>query len=156
MGPDGSYGAPSCAEAATRPLRLVWLGAGACCLVVGTVGIVVPLLPTVDFYALAAFCFARGSRRWQRWLLDHPRIGPLVREWRAERSIPLKVKWLASVSMTASCVWAAHALPARTAWIAAAVCVPIAVYLWTRPTRRDPNPAQPRAENRTGWHADLA
>ena len=60
-----------------------WLAAGWLCLAVGTLGIVVPLLPTVDFYGLAACCFARGSRRWEAWLLNHPRLGPLVRDWRA-------------------------------------------------------------------------
>jgi uncharacterized membrane protein YbaN (DUF454 family) len=120
----------------TRPLRGVWLSAGCLCLLLGTVGIVMPLLPTVDFYVLAAWCFGRASRRWEHWLVHHPRIGPLVREWRADRSVPLKAKWLATLSMTLSCLWAAHVMPLRTAWIPALFCLCVAAYLWTRPTRR--------------------
>jgi uncharacterized membrane protein YbaN (DUF454 family) len=121
-----------------KPLRRAWLAAGCLCLLLGTVGIVVPLLPTVDFYVMAAWCFARGSRRWERWLLGHPRIGPLVRDWRADRSVPLQAKWLATLSMTLSCLWAAHVLPPRTAWIPAACCLGVAIYLWSRPTRKRP------------------
>jgi hypothetical protein len=129
---DGLAGPP------TRPLRRVWLAAGCLCLLLGTIGIVVPLLPTVDFYVMAAWCFSRGSQRWEHWLLNHPRIGPLVRDWRADRSVPLRAKWLATLSMTASCLWAAHALPARIAWIPALACGLVAAYLWSRPTRRAP------------------
>lgn len=129
------------AGTALRPVRRLWLVAGSLCLLLGTIGIVVPLLPTVDFYVMAAYCFSRGSRRWERWLLNHPRIGPLVRDWRADRSVPLRAKWLATLSMTASCLWAAHALPARIAWIPAAACLLVAAYLWSRPTRRPPQAA---------------
>ena len=122
------------------PLRRAWLAAGALCLLLGTVGIVVPLLPTVDFYVMAAWCFGRGSRRWEQWLLNHPRIGPLVRDWRADRSVPLKAKWLATLSMTLSCLWAAQVLPLRTAWIPAVFCLGVAAYLWTRPTRQPTPP----------------
>ena len=124
-----------------RPLRRLWLAGGCLCLLLGTIGIVVPLLPTVDCYAMAAYAFSRGSRRWEQWLLSHPRIGPLVRDWRADRSVPLRAKWLATLSMTASGLWAAVALPARIAWIPGLACLLVAAYLWSRPTRRAPPPA---------------
>jgi uncharacterized membrane protein YbaN (DUF454 family) len=135
--PQASAGQP------TRPLHRLWLAGGGLCLLLGTLGIVVPLLPTVDFYVMAAWCFSRGSRRWEQWLLNHPRIGPLVRDWRADRSVPLRAKWLATLSMTASCLWAAQAMPARIAWVPALCCLLVAAYLWTRPTRR---PAPPAAD----------
>jgi len=116
-------------------LRGVWLAAGVFCMLIGTIGIVLPLVPTVDCYGLAAFCFARGSRRWEAWLTAHPRIGPLVRDWRASSAVPLRAKWLATLSMSASCAWAFYALKPAVAWIPAACCTLVALYLWTRPTR---------------------
>ena len=68
----------------------------------------------------------RGSRRWAQWLLNHPPIGPLLRDWRADRSLPLRAKWLATLSMTASCRWAAYALQPRIAWIPALACLLVA------------------------------
>ena len=119
----------------SRRVRAAWLAAGWLCLLIGTAGIVLPLVPTVDFYGLAAWCFARGSRRWEAWLLAHPRIGPLVRDWRASRAVPLRAKWLATLSMSLSCAWAAYALKPAVAWVPAACCALVALYLWTRPTR---------------------
>ena len=41
----------------SRRVRAAWLAAGWLCLLIGTAGIVLPLVPTVDFYGLAAWCF---------------------------------------------------------------------------------------------------
>ena len=116
--------------------RRLWMLAGMLCMVTGTVGMVVPLLPTTDFVLLAAYCFSRGSRRWEAWLLGHPRFGPMVRDWRESRAVPLQAKWGATFMMALSCMWAAWVLPTSTAWIPAAVCLVVATYLWSRPTRK--------------------
>lgn len=48
-------------------LRLFWLLLGFLCLGLGTVGIFLPILPTVPFYMATAFCFAKSSRRLYDW-----------------------------------------------------------------------------------------
>ena len=40
-------------------MRIVWLVLGCLCLGLGTVGIVLPILPTVPFYMATLFCFAK-------------------------------------------------------------------------------------------------
>jgi uncharacterized membrane protein YbaN (DUF454 family) len=115
--------------------RVLWSTAGALALVTGLVGIFVPLLPTTPFVLLAAFCFSRGSERCERWLLEHPRFGPMVRDWRERRAVPLRAKQLATVMMALGSVWAAFTLPARVAWLPAVVCPAVAGWLWRLPTR---------------------
>ena len=115
--------------------RVLWATAGALALFTGLVGIFVPLLPTTPFVLLAAFCFSRGSERCERWLLEHPRFGPMVRDWRERRAVPLRAKQLATVMMALGSVWAAFTLPARVAWLPAVVCTVVAVWLWRLPTR---------------------
>ncbi|HEX4857476.1 MAG TPA: YbaN family protein [Usitatibacteraceae bacterium] len=115
--------------------RVLWILAGALALLTGIIGIVVPLLPTTPFVLLAAFCFARGSERCEAWLLNHPRFGPMVRDWRERRAVPLRAKQLASVMMVAGCVWSAWMLPAHLGWIPAACCVIVAAWLWRLPNR---------------------
>ena len=62
--------------------RLVLLTCGFVAVGLGTVGIVVPGLPTTGFFVLAAACFARSSPRFERWVLDLPGVGPMVRDHR--------------------------------------------------------------------------
>jgi len=116
--------------------RVLWAAAGTLALIAGIVGIFVPLLPTTPFVLLAAFCFSRGSERCERWLLEHPRFGPMVRDWRARRAVPLRAKQFATVMMAAGSVWAGFMLPSRAAWLPALVCTGVAVWLWRLPTRR--------------------
>ena len=52
-----------------NPLKIVWLILGLLCLALGTLGIVLPILPTVPFYMATVVCFAKSSRRLHRWFI---------------------------------------------------------------------------------------
>lgn len=80
--------------------RTVWLGFGLLFVAIGVAGIFVPLLPTTDFMLLALPCFARSSPRLEAWLLNHPRIGPPLRAWREQRTIPRRGKIAACIGMS--------------------------------------------------------
>lgn len=122
---------PSPFTAWRRPL---WLAAGFASLAAAAVGLLLPLLPTVPFLLLAAWCFSRGSRRIERWMLDHPQIGPPIRDWRANRAVPLRAKQLASVMMAVSCLAAWWLLPSPWRWLPAACCAAVALWMWRLPT----------------------
>ena len=65
---------------------------GTLSLVLGIVGIVVPLLPTTPFLLLAATLYLKGSQRLYDWLINHPRLGKYIRYFREYRAIPLHAK----------------------------------------------------------------
>lgn len=122
------------ARAVTRHTwRALWIALGVLALATGIAGIFLPLLPTTPFVLLAAFCFARGSTRCETWLLTHPRFGPMVRNWRARRAVPLRAKQLASAMMVVSCAISALMLPAQWMWVPPVCCGMVAIWLWRLP-----------------------
>lgn len=76
--------------------------AGLTALALGFAGLFLPLLPTVPFVLLAAFCFAKGHPAWERRLLDHPRFGPHIIAWRAHGAISRRGKAMAIVAFAIS------------------------------------------------------
>ena len=50
-----------------NPLRIFWIVLGFICLGLGTLGIVLPILPTVPFYMATVFCFAKSSKKLHDW-----------------------------------------------------------------------------------------
>ena len=49
--------------------KILFVTLGCISLALGTVGIVLPILPTVPFYLLTAFCFANSSERLHTWFI---------------------------------------------------------------------------------------
>ena len=79
----------------SRMVRILYLTLGIASLVLAVLGVVLPVLPTTPFILLAAACFARSSERFHDRLLSNRFAGPIIREWREHRSIPLRVKrWI--------------------------------------------------------------
>jgi uncharacterized protein len=140
---------PSAIVPSERPRwqRALWLLAGTLSLLAGIVGIFLPLLPTTPFVLLAALCFSRGCLRCEAWLLNHPRFGPMVRDWRANRAVPLRAKQLSGVMMVIGSAWGWWALPPRFGWLPAVLCAAVAAWLWRLPNAvpRAAAPPGPRA-----------
>ena len=78
-----------------RTKKLLLITAGTICVGLGIIGLVLPVVPTSPFLLLAAACYARSSKRFYNRLLANPIFGPPIRQWREEKSIPVRAKWLA-------------------------------------------------------------
>jgi uncharacterized protein len=138
----GPVTAPGTA-ATTRPLsapaRWLLLTLAAICLLLGVIGIFVPVLPTVPFLILAAWAASRSSPRLHRWLVTHPRFGRPLRDWEMHGVVPRYAKWAATVMLAISAATLLAIAP-RGWWLAvgAAILAMAAVlaWLWRRPERR--------------------
>lgn len=71
---------------------------GTLSLLLGILGIFLPILPTTPFLLLAAALYFRSSPRLYEWLLGHPHLGAYIRNFREHNAIPLRVK-IVSVSL---------------------------------------------------------
>lgn len=83
-------------------------------LILGAIGIVLPVWPTTGFWILAALCFARSSPRTRDWIYSRPGIGPVVQEFVDHGRLTRKAKIGAVFGMC----------------IAAGICI---YTLWERP-----------------------
>ncbi len=80
----------------SAPVRALYVIAGLVAVAIGSVGIVVPGLPTTVFFVIATWCFARSSPRLERWVLGLPGVGQLVADHRAGLGMPRRAKAIAS------------------------------------------------------------
>ena len=62
--------------------RALLLVVGTASLLLGLVGIVLPVLPTTPFLLVTAACYARASTRLYQWLIGQRSLGPIITEWR--------------------------------------------------------------------------
>jgi uncharacterized membrane protein YbaN (DUF454 family) len=118
-------------------VRGLLIGAGLLCVLLGVVGIFLPVLPTTPFMLLAAACFARSSRRFHDWLLANRTFGPLIHEWEKHRSIPRRTKLAAialmSLTLAASIVFFVE--PRWLQWSLAVAGALLAIWMYRLPSR---------------------
>lgn len=72
--------------------RLVFLILGMLCLGLGTVGIFIPILPTVPFYLATAFCFSQSSQKLHDWFLSTELYKKHLQSFVEKKGMLLKTK----------------------------------------------------------------
>ncbi|GIZ12034.1 YbaN family protein [Pseudomonas sp. NCCP-436] len=126
-------------ESRHRSVRYVLLTLGWLNVVLGVIGIFLPVLPTTPFLLLAAACFVRSSRRFYLWLVMHPRLGPWIRDYLDGQGIPRRAK-IYALSLMWPCIalscYLVPLLPARLFMLTSAVLV--SLYILRQKTLPDP------------------
>jgi uncharacterized membrane protein YbaN (DUF454 family) len=115
-------------------LRWIYLGLALLFLLLGILGIFLPVLPTTPFILLAAWAAARSSPRLLGWLEEHTVFGPMIRDWRRGGVVRRRSKWVATGVMSASGAYlllSSH--PRWAAWLAITCMTAVALWLWRRP-----------------------
>lgn len=82
--------------------KYILIAVGCLSLVLGILGIFLPLLPTVPFLLLTAYCFARSSDRLYQWLINHKTFGSYIYNYQTYRAITRKTKVMAIAFMWGS------------------------------------------------------
>jgi len=113
--------------------RQLYLCAGLLAVALGTIGIFLPLLPTVPFMILAAFCFARSSPALEARLLNHPRFGHHLVSWREKGAISRRGKWSATAAFGVSIAIGVAALALPWSLVPVGVAIICLGWIWLKP-----------------------
>ena len=103
----------------------------------GAIGAFLPVIPTVPFLLVAAWAFAKSSKRWHHWLYSHPHYGPYLIAWDKYGVIPISAKILSLVMMTGG--WMFVTFFIAESWklplALGVIHVAVGTYIVTRPSR---------------------
>ena len=128
-------------------MKIAWIALGYVSVAAGVIGIFLPLIPTTPFLLLAAYAFSKGSDRLHAWLVNHPKLGPPINNWRAHGAISPKAKAIAVASMML--VFGISLLLAVPAWALTAqgvVLTFVAFFILSRPAPPDQNTPPPESQ----------
>ena len=119
--------------------KLLLNGVGWLAVALATLGIFLPLLPTVPFLLLAAGCFTQSSPKAKAWLFNHKTLGPIVRQWVDQKTLARKIKLRIIACMAASMVLSMLIIQSRwSSILLTLIGLTVAMYIWRRP---EPKPA---------------
>ncbi len=112
-------------------LALGWLS-----LLLGLLGIVLPLLPTTPFVLLAALLFSKSSPALHQKLLAHRLMGPIIRDWEEKGVIKPRTKWVSTITMIGlvsyPLIFKVQSTIVQSIVILIMACV--LVFIWSRPS----------------------
>jgi uncharacterized protein len=131
--------APSPRSNKQKVVKTLLLVGGTVSLVLGAVGIFLPILPTTPFLLLSAACYLRSSERMYKWLLGNRWFGEYIKNYQEGRGIPAKTKMVALAILWAAIFYSTlmvvdEILIAQIALLA--IAVGVSVHLVRIPTYR--------------------
>ena len=130
----------TCRSPVSKPLRIVLIIVGMLSLVLGIIGIFLPVLPTVPFVLLAAACFSRGSKKMHDWLVRIPFAGKVIGDYEKGRGVSRRTKLTALLMLWTGMTISAFALGPKPAVLAllAMLAVGTTIIIVRLPKRQDP------------------
>lgn len=128
-------------ESQSRIRKGLLISVGWISLVLGVLGIVLPVLPTTPFLLLSAACFAKSSERFYVMLLTNRYFGPYIRDWRANRGLTIKTKLWVIFVMGFTMSISAYFAPLMAIRIMLAVIgIGVSIFILQLPTKRSDLP----------------
>lgn len=77
-----------------KPIRYFYLLSGILLVIIGTIGIFLPVLPTTIFLILASACFVKSSPKANEWLRNHKFFGQYIKNYQDKSGLTLRSKIL--------------------------------------------------------------
>lgn len=114
--------------------RLLWISLGSISLVIGAIGIIVPILPTTPLIILAAFCFGKGSPVLHHWLITNRYFGHYIKDYQDGKGVPLRIKFSAVFLVWTSVLFSLLVIPLIAVKIfMGALAIFLTIFIFTSP-----------------------
>lgn len=72
--------------------KSIFIGFGTITLILGVIGVFLPLLPTTPFLLLSAYFYGKSSNKMQEWLLNNKIFGKYIKDYHEKKGITMKNK----------------------------------------------------------------
>lgn len=124
---------------------MLWRCLALVMVLVGFIGLLLPVMPTVPFLIVALWAASKGWPSLEEKLINHPKYGADIRAWRDTRSIRRRAKQAAIIMMAGGYVilWFIPTPPIWAKSIVGVILFIVAIFIWTRPeifpTENDPD-----------------
>lgn len=113
---------------------LLWRTIAVLALLLGIIGLLLPIMPTVPFLLVAAWAGGKGWPVLEQKLLAHPKYGPQIIAWRKYGVVKRQPKVIASVMMAGSALMLGFSpAPFAVKFAVIGIMATVAVWLWLRP-----------------------
>ncbi|WP_289007690.1 YbaN family protein [uncultured Idiomarina sp.] len=123
-------------------IRLLWRALALFFVLLGLIGIALPVMPTVPFLIAALWAASKGWPRLEAWLLNHPKYGPDIKAWRDHRVVKRRSKLIALVMMATGYLVLWLFVPQVPVWLKAIVGVVLVVVGCWLAARPDHSPEE--------------
>ena len=97
-------------------MKFLFAFLGTVSLMLGIMGVFLPVLPTTPFLLLSAALYMRSSQRLYNWLMSHKHLGAYIRNFREHKALPLRVKIVSVTMVWATLLYCAVSV-AKTWWM---------------------------------------
>lgn len=88
----------------SRTKKTIYIVVGTISLILGAIGIFLPLLPTTPFWLLTCWCYIRGSKRMYDAVMSNRYFGGYIRDYVEHKAIPIRTKVTALTVMWLSTI----------------------------------------------------
>ena len=125
---------------------------GFVCLGMAYVGVVVPGIPFSIFLVIAAWAFAKSSKRMHDWLYNHKYFGPFLTNWVQKRVFPTKGKYAMVIVMSSSLafLWFSTGNIKAVLWSGGFMAL-VAIWAWRFPGTVAEHEKRTKLGKKIGW-----
>lgn len=117
---------------------LMWNVFGFIAVGIGIVGYIVPLMPGLVFFLIAAYCFSRGSKKFLFWLARHKYVGQPIRDFNKNRGITKRNKGILTITVIPAMLFSALVV-ANEMWLKitiSATAIFVLIIIWVFKTKK--------------------